>query len=150
VTKDPIGFDGGINQYAYVLNNPVNNVDPNGEVSCTYTITGKTLTCNTKNNETISCYAISGDNDLSHQCLKFKGPIPIGQWRIGNPGNSNWAPLYEILSVSNSQCKKKRDSLYIHGWGRSEGCIAIHLNNCRDRVMEALKCENGGTLNVSR
>ncbi|KUG23353.1 rhs family protein [hydrocarbon metagenome] len=31
VTKDPIGFEGGINVYAYVENNPVNTVDPEGK-----------------------------------------------------------------------------------------------------------------------
>jgi len=30
ITRDPIGFGGGINQYVYVGNNPVNYIDPNG------------------------------------------------------------------------------------------------------------------------
>jgi len=34
ISKDPIGFKGGVNAYAYVQNNPVNAIDPFGLDSC--------------------------------------------------------------------------------------------------------------------
>jgi uncharacterized protein RhaS with RHS repeats len=152
VTRDPIGFDGGdVNLYTYVRNNPINYIDSQGKVSCMYTITGRTLTCTTEDNETISCYTISGDNDPNHQCRKFKGPIPIGWWGIGIPDNRDYAPLYESWPNSNYLCKEdRRDSLYIHVLGRkgSEGCIAITSSSCKDEIMKALRCEEGGILEV--
>ncbi len=32
ITRDPIGYDGGINLYGYTGNNPVNRADPNGTI----------------------------------------------------------------------------------------------------------------------
>ncbi len=34
VTRDPIGYEGGVNLNAYGGNNPVGNVDPDGTASC--------------------------------------------------------------------------------------------------------------------
>ena len=30
INRDPIGYDGGVNQYAYCENNPITNADPSG------------------------------------------------------------------------------------------------------------------------
>ncbi len=66
--------------YVYAGNNPVNLIDPTGEVECSYTITGRTLTCTTHNGEAISCYAMSGNNNPADQCVRNVGPIPTGAW----------------------------------------------------------------------
>jgi RHS repeat-associated protein len=34
--EDPIGFAGGVNLYAYTLNNPINSTDPSGQFACTW------------------------------------------------------------------------------------------------------------------
>ena len=36
ISEDPLGIDGGINQYSFALNNPVQGSDPSGMVPCGY------------------------------------------------------------------------------------------------------------------
>ena len=45
VTEDPLGFDAGVNFYDYVLNDPVDNVDPFGWKTCTTRIMLVTAYC---------------------------------------------------------------------------------------------------------
>jgi RHS repeat-associated protein len=46
ITKDPIEEEGGINLYAYVLNNPINRIDPLGTISkCSSAIISAVWTC---------------------------------------------------------------------------------------------------------
>ena len=78
------------------------------------------------------------------------GPIPEGYWWMYPPGYDRRHPGWAPLSPFSSTKTYNRTGFYIHGYGKTEGCIAIVDNACRDMVMQLLKCENGGTLNVSR
>jgi len=143
-------LEGGINLFVYVGNNPIILIDPTGEADCVYSITVRVLTCETEtcDKKIISCYAESGNNNLADQCVKDKGPIPTGGWKIGIPDYRKYAPLTELPGNSNEKCNPKRTELRIHGWGETKGCIAIFLKRCRDEIMDALKTEGGGILRV--
>ena len=63
ISKDPIGFKGGINVYAYVQNNPIDLTDPNGLRG------GQTGNANARTD----CSALV---DIFNDMLSFFGSIP--------------------------------------------------------------------------
>jgi len=138
--RTSLGIPVHFHPYTYVGNNPINNIDPLGLAGCTYSITGFELKC-----DGITCYATSGNNNPDEQWRKDEGPIPEGKWKIGIP-HENWAPLTPEPGTKTYG----RSGFYIHGWGKTRGCIAIKYNTCRNKIMRLLECTKGGTLTVIR
>jgi RHS repeat-associated protein len=74
-TQDPIGFDGGINLYAYCGDDPVNWVDPLGWDYLVYTTKKKALYWYYDSGELVGTWeAVSGTS-------KYR-PLPSGAWKI--------------------------------------------------------------------
>jgi RHS repeat-associated protein len=100
LSKDPVGFAAGPNYYTYVLDNPVNRVDPSGMYQCTYAIATHTMSC-TPNNPVHATFNSSDDfvsgrsgagcsdcqNNPNRTNVINWGPTPTGTYTIGGPSN---------------------------------------------------------------
>ena len=87
-------------------------------------------------------------NDPSQQCVKNKGPLPAGKYKIGNPFQHTTAGGYVLrLTADSSNNMCGRDGFLIHGDSgsrpgeASNGCIVVLLNHrieihtSKDRVL---------------
>ena len=76
ISKDPILFNGGdTNLYGYVMNDPVNFVDPSGLSSISYSRSSGTITVSDSGGNTIGTYP-AGNNTAKSS----NGPWPDGKY----------------------------------------------------------------------
>jgi RHS repeat-associated protein len=98
-SEDPIGFDGGINFYRYVENNPLLLVDPSGLSSLAFDRGDGTLTLYTKDGAIVAvCKARNNTTRTSN------GPWPTGNYSYAyhkshpeDPGKNGAYGLYGIF-----------------------------------------------------
>jgi RHS repeat-associated protein len=157
LTPDPIGLLGGINLYTYVLNNPINAIDPWGLDSLRFD--GKKLTViNDKGKVTNLWSATSGRPGTRPQDSydEFIGPLPEGGysvdpsntnydrwWKIGWGDNDDWGNVRTPIIPKPGTYTNNRRGFYMHGGSTPGSAGCIDLTDENENFHEWLKGQDG-------
>ncbi len=152
LTPDPIGLRGGINLFAYVINDPINGMDLWGLAKCTYSISKHTMICisNTVDNPSFigpdeqrqvgpdGVFSGQGEcrNKPSNECLEAElyGPVVPGNYKMNKDnrlGHENWWRLEPSPKIPGWKVRLGlvRGGFAFHLGSRSAGCINADENN---------------------
>jgi RHS repeat-associated protein len=164
------GFNGlfGPNWYGYGEANPLSYVDPAGLYSCTYSIAAHRMSCTPDVPVHLpfdSNHYVAGHNtpwcpdcrdNPQRQCMRRTGPLPTGDYSIGNLRSPEGHRRDLLPRPGNNMCAPPlatpRDLMQTHGCDDpatcSEGCIAATDNATRDLFDQLMALESGNTLTV--
>ena len=157
LSEDPIGFDGGINFYSYVGNNPINFFNPFGLHKILFDGSRVTIS-DDSGKEVLNCSATSGVPGYypGQMWVRDFGPIPEGLYFLDpSPGQMSYveglrrlgrdiiAGDYGRIRVPLTPAEGTntfgRDGFYLHG-GRREGTKGcIDVGSCDRKIYDMLK-----------
>ena len=137
LTQDPLGFVDGPNTFAYVGNSPVNNVDPYGLASCTYSITEHTLVCTPNDggpsvtlgpkNVWSGAQASPCQDNPDCQGIWNFGPIPVDYFKMTPDTRPKHEHFWDLTREHPDLFRY--EGFMLHPGTNSIGCITAERND---------------------